>query len=55
MENGACVEVALHPTSVIVRDSKAPDSDRLSFAGPTWLTFISRIKSGELDFRSDAG
>lgn len=34
-----CVEVRFGPDQVGVRDSKAPDGDRLAFNGSTWSQF----------------
>jgi hypothetical protein len=38
--NGDCVEVAVAPTLVAVRDSKNPDGPRLHFPLPHWHRFL---------------
>ncbi|MFE7965871.1 DUF397 domain-containing protein [Streptomyces cellulosae] len=36
-----CVEVAIAPGTVHVRDSKAPDGPRLSVTAAAWSLFVS--------------
>ncbi len=36
-----CVEVAIAPSSVHVRDSKAPDGPRLTVTSTAWSRFVS--------------
>jgi hypothetical protein len=43
-ENGNCVEVALAPESVAVRDSKAPSSGALVLPAPAWAAFLARSR-----------
>lgn len=44
---GQCVEVALNmPGVVAVRDSKAPEGQRLVFKNAAWLTFAAELKAG---------
>ncbi|MGV9286589.1 DUF397 domain-containing protein [Streptomyces sp. NPDC003719] len=40
-----CVEVAIAPadTTVHVRDSKAPDAARLTFADASWAAFVQAV------------
>ncbi|MFF3711210.1 DUF397 domain-containing protein [Streptomyces phaeochromogenes] len=41
-EGGACVEVALTPTTTHIRDTKlAPESPQLKVGAPAWSAFIS--------------
>ncbi|MGP4018151.1 DUF397 domain-containing protein [Saccharopolyspora sp. 5N708] len=40
----ACVEVAMVPGVVGVRDTKDRDSATLIFASTTWTTFLTHIK-----------
>jgi hypothetical protein len=41
-ENGNCVEVALAPQSVAVRDSKSPAAGALVLPASSWIAFLSR-------------
>lgn len=41
---GNCVEVAASGT-VLVRDSKNPDGDRLTFTSGAWLAFAASLKN----------
>ena len=36
-----CVEVAMRPTTIHVRDSKAPREPHLTLSPKTWRTFIA--------------
>ncbi|MEU1702675.1 DUF397 domain-containing protein [Streptomyces pseudogriseolus] len=36
-----CVEVAIAPDAVLVRDSKAPDGPRLTLTSAAWSRFVS--------------
>lgn len=45
--NGDCVEVALQGDSVLVRDSKNPDSGAISFPRSVWRDFIEVIKGSD--------
>lgn len=42
---GQCVEVAAS-VHVLVRDSKNPDSKRLTFSAQAWREFVATIKNG---------
>ncbi|MGW7263720.1 DUF397 domain-containing protein [Streptomyces sp. NPDC054842] len=41
-----CVEVALTPVVVHVRDSKAPSGPRLALSPDAWGAFVSRARLG---------
>ncbi|WEH16046.1 DUF397 domain-containing protein [Streptomyces sp. VNUA24] len=36
----SCVEVAVIPDRILIRDSKIPHGPRLSLASVTWATFL---------------
>mgnify|MGYP001158990921 CR=1 FL=1 len=40
-EGGACVEVAVSPGAVHVRDSKDPDGPRLTVTPEAWASFVA--------------
>lgn len=44
-----CVEVALSPSSVAVRDSKDRAGGFLVVDAVDWSSFVSRVKSGGFD------
>jgi len=44
-QGGNCVEVAIAPTGIAVRDSKDPDGQVLRFTAEEWKAFIGRVKS----------
>jgi hypothetical protein len=46
---GGCVEVALAPEVVGLRDSKRADSPVLSFDRDEWVAFVAGVKNGEFD------
>ena len=39
----ACVEVATTSSATFVRDSEAPEGDRLAVSAPAWSTFITAV------------
>ena len=39
-EPSDCVEVAITPATIHIRDSKRPHGPRLSVASATWTTFV---------------
>ncbi|MFI6931010.1 DUF397 domain-containing protein [Streptomyces sp. NPDC050287] len=39
-EGGACVEVALQPSAIHIRDSKTPASPHLTVTPATWTAFL---------------
>lgn len=45
---GACVEVATTPSAAYVRDSKAPEDDRLAVSAPAWIAFTTAVTDGGL-------
>ena len=47
---GACVDVADNlPGIVAVRDSKDPHGPNLTFSPTEWRTFITSVKTGEVN------
>ena len=46
---GQCVEIALAPTAVAVRDSKHPTGAVLTFTPAEWAAFVAGAKAGEFD------
>ncbi len=46
---GDCVEVAVLPDRVLVRDSKNPDGGALALTTSEWRTFASGINHGDFD------
>ncbi|QXJ22686.1 DUF397 domain-containing protein [Actinomadura graeca] len=44
---GHCVEVAQLPDTLLVRDSKAPDDDRLTLTPSAFATLLTRVKHDE--------
>jgi Domain of unknown function (DUF397) len=51
MSNG-CVEVAIQPDGVAVRDSKNRDGAVLEFSHHDWAAFLRGVKNGEFDLES---
>ena len=47
--DGGCVEVALTPTVIGVRDTKDRDAAELRFNAQEWRAFIEGVKRGEFD------
>jgi hypothetical protein len=47
----ACVEVAIEPDRVGVRDSEDPAGPVLSFSPAEWSVFLAGVKAGEFDVR----
>ncbi|MGW1490736.1 DUF397 domain-containing protein [Streptomyces sp. NPDC002402] len=43
-----CVQVALTPGRMGVRDSKRPQGPRLAFTADTWSGFIQAVQDGDL-------
>jgi uncharacterized protein DUF397 len=48
-DHGQCVEVALLPTRVVMRDSKDPGGSVLNFDRETWTGFVGSLRDGEFD------
>ena len=44
-----CVEVAIGPTAVLIRDSKNPDDGVLRVTPRSWLDFLGGVKAGQFD------
>jgi predicted secreted Zn-dependent protease len=47
--NGNCVEVALTPRQVLVRDSEDPSGPLLTFTFAQWECFIEGVRRGEFN------
>jgi hypothetical protein len=43
-EQGGCIEVALMPDLVLVRDSKDTTGPNLTFASPMWGVFVGTLR-----------
>ncbi|GAA3956238.1 DUF397 domain-containing protein [Actinoplanes auranticolor] len=48
--NGTCVEVAKHDGQYLVRDSKNPNADPLTFTTDEWSAFVQGINEGQFIF-----
>jgi len=46
---GDCVEVAMLPEAVLVRDSKDPDGARLRFNPARWRAFVEGLRTHSKD------
>lgn len=46
---GECVEVAQRDGMIVLRDSTQPHGTMLHYAVGDWGSFVSNIKSGQLD------
>jgi hypothetical protein len=44
-----CVEVAIRPDSIMVRDSKSASLPALSYSPKEWRDFVAGVKNGEFD------
>lgn len=44
-----CVEVAVDPDGVLVRDGKRPDSPVLTFRRDEWTAFLLGVRASEFD------
>ncbi len=44
-----CVEVALRPDGVRVRDGKSVGGPELQFTSAEWAAFVTGVKHGEFD------
>ena len=47
----ACVEVALVPDGIAVRDSKDQGGPVLRFTAREWLAFVAGVRANEFDLR----
>ncbi|MER7866645.1 DUF397 domain-containing protein [Streptomyces cellulosae] len=45
-DGDSCVEIALRPARVAIRDSKVPDGETLSFPDSTFAAFVTGLKQG---------
>ncbi|MER6494771.1 DUF397 domain-containing protein [Streptomyces griseorubiginosus] len=43
-EGGACLEVAVSPQAIHIRDSKRPEGTTLQVSPTTWTTFTTALK-----------
>ena len=43
--DGDCVEVALTPATVHIRDSKTPDAAHLTIDPTTWANFLTHVST----------
>lgn len=48
--HGNCVEVAKVADRVLIRDSKHPDAEPLSFTVEEWTAFVRGVKDGAFQF-----
>lgn len=48
-QGGQCVEVAVTPNIVGVRDSKDQNGALLAFTTDGWAAFLAGVKAGEFD------
>ena len=42
---GECLEIALTPTTIHIRDSKTPENPHLTVAPTTWTTFLTHVST----------
>lgn len=47
--NATCVDVAVHGTTVAVRDSKDPTGPVLRFSFAEWRVFLRGVRAGEFE------
>jgi hypothetical protein len=49
--NCECIEVARISTDrYLIRDSKRPEAEALSFTGAEWAAFVAGIQAGDFQF-----
>ena len=48
---GNCVEVAMTADQYLIRDSKRPDLQPLSFTKDEWAAFVQGVTAGEFRFQ----
>lgn len=46
---GACVNVAIKPEGVAVRDTKDPDKNTLFFTREEWDAFLKGVRRGQFE------
>jgi len=49
-QSGNCVELAVHQSGVLLRNSKHRQGAHLEFTATEWTAFIAGVKAGEFDF-----
>lgn len=49
VNNGACVEVASVPASVLVRNTVNPSGAAIAYAPTAWRVFLNSAKDGAFD------
>ncbi|MGW6902926.1 DUF397 domain-containing protein [Streptomyces sp. NPDC054940] len=42
-DQGECLEIALTPTTIHIRDSKTPTTPAVQIAPTTWTTFLNSL------------
>ena len=48
---GNCVEIGQSPDgAVLMRDTKNPAQQALTFTDEEWVAFVAGVKAGEFDF-----
>ena len=47
--DGTCVETAITPSHILVRDSKNPNGQVLTFNFAEWKAFLQGVKAGEFE------
>jgi hypothetical protein len=47
--NSSCVEVCIRSNAVLLRDSKNPSGQVISFSHPEWFAFLKGARSGEFE------
>jgi hypothetical protein len=50
---GSCLEWAMGPSAVLLRDSKDPTGPKLVLTRAEWAAFVAGIKHGEGDIHPD--
>jgi hypothetical protein len=48
---GQCVEVAKVADQYLIRDSKRPEIEPLSFTSDEWVAFVQGVSAGEFRFQ----
>jgi hypothetical protein len=48
-DGNACVEIAIRPTHIAIRDSKTPTRATLTFPTPAFTAFVAVLKETPLD------
>jgi len=45
----SCIEVAINPAGVHVRDSESPDGPHLTFTANAWRAFLADVRANRYD------